>query len=97
MDESKVSTSSTTTSSSPPSPLLAIPIAPKTATTLVPIPLVPLALLLLSPHHLPLALQLLCLKLFRALLHTYLRFLKIRGEPGMRPILAALAFWAESA
>ena len=60
------------------------------------VPLVALAVLLFSPHHLALALYPLCLKLLGALLYAHLRLLEFRGEPWVCAVLAALPFRTES-
>lgn len=89
--------SSPATSTPSSSTLLAVPVAPETAATLMTVPLVTLTVLLLSSHHLAFALYSLGLKLLRALFHTDLRLLEIGRKPWVCTILAILTLGTEAA
>jgi hypothetical protein len=61
------------------------------------VPIVTLAVLFFSPHHLAFALYPLGFELLRALLHTHLRLLEFSREPWVCAVLAAFSLRTESA
>lgn len=95
---SKTRSMITTSSASPTaSTRFASPSTSPTPAATEPTLLAPLSIFLFPPHHFPLPLQTLCLKLFRALLNAHIRLLEICWESRVGAVFTLWPSWTETA